>query len=90
MQRFRPVSLHQGTGCDFGHYSRMSRQSLERHAERAERLADNTVDESMRLILLAAAQDYREQAKRCDNTIMANQPTWLQSGLEHPRSTTGF
>jgi hypothetical protein len=68
----------------------MSKESLERQADRAERLADNTVDESLKKILLDAARDYREQAKRDEGNRITGAPAWLHSGLEHPGAAKGF
>jgi hypothetical protein len=42
----------------------MSIESLERQAERAERLADDTVDAELRENLRAAAREYREKLPR--------------------------
>jgi hypothetical protein len=38
-------------------------QNLQKQADRAERIADQTVDDSMKGILRDAAKDYREKAK---------------------------
>ena len=42
----------------------MSKQELLRQAENAERHADQTIDESVREILLRAAEDYRREAEQ--------------------------
>jgi hypothetical protein len=42
----------------------MSNIFLERQADRAERLADQTVDGTLKESLLKAAREYREQARR--------------------------
>ncbi len=82
----------------------MNKTSLERQADRAERLADNTVDEGMKQILLDAARDYRAQALQedrkqevprvdGDDQAIDERPhlAWAWSGSsEQPRSTTGF
>ena len=56
----------------------MSSKSLERQAERAERLADRTVDSALKTTLLEAAKAYREQA-------MLEQTTLEQARLEPTR-----
>jgi hypothetical protein len=47
--------------------SREARQSLERQADRAESIAEQTVDESLKEILQQAAKDYRQQAEHEDD-----------------------
>ena len=42
----------------------MSREQLERQADRADTLADGTVDEDVKENLRAAAKEYREKAKQ--------------------------
>jgi electron transfer flavoprotein alpha/beta subunit len=42
----------------------MSREQLERQADRADTLADRTVDEDVKENLRPAAKEYREKAKR--------------------------
>jgi hypothetical protein len=42
----------------------MSREQLERQADRADTLADRTVDEDVKENLRAAAKEYREKAKQ--------------------------
>jgi hypothetical protein len=77
----------------------MSKQTLERQAERAERLADQTVDDELRKNLLEAAKEYREQARQesghnaSGTSKTAHSPTWLDLGAassEPTRSATGF
>lgn len=91
------IMLARGTGSTLAHCVRMSKTSLERQADRAERLADNTVDERMKQILLDAARDYREQAQQRDTQDdrgrVGDRPhlAWSWSGAsEQPRSMTGF
>ncbi|MGC2086270.1 MAG: hypothetical protein WA702_23230 [Bradyrhizobium sp.] len=43
--------------------SRETRRSLEQQAERAESIAEQTVDESLKEILQQAAKDYRQKAE---------------------------
>ena len=42
----------------------MSKETLQRQADRADRIADQTVDEGMRRILRDAAKEYREKAQQ--------------------------
>jgi hypothetical protein len=41
----------------------MSKESLERQADRADRLADDTADDELRENFRAAAREYREKAE---------------------------
>jgi hypothetical protein len=72
----------------------MNNKSLERQADRAERLADRTVDGNLKATLLEAAKEYRVQAKRQDGPPdSAPRPTWLGLGDGHSeqlRAMTGF
>ena len=73
----------------------MSSKSLERQADQAERLADQTVDGEFKATLMEAAKEYREQAKRHERDgprESAHRPTWLGlgDGHEQPRAVTGF
>jgi hypothetical protein len=72
----------------------MSKSSLERQADRAERLADQTVDERLKSGLLAAAKEYRDQAREhLPEDSTARPPTWQNLGVglsEQIRATTGF
>ncbi len=47
--------------------SNEAKQSLERQAERAESIAEQTVDESLKEILEQAAKDYRQKAGHEDD-----------------------
>ena len=72
----------------------MSKTFLERQADRAERLADGTVDETLKATLLQAAKEYRERAAGpADGDIQTTPPTWRGLGDGRPeatRSYTGF
>jgi|HubBroStandDraft_5_1064220.scaffolds.fasta_scaffold50751_3 hypothetical protein len=76
----------------------MSSKSLERQADRAERLADRTVDGKLKATLLEAAKEYRAQAERHEDPLdplhaSAPRPTWLGLGDGHSeqlRAKTGF
>jgi hypothetical protein len=76
----------------------MSSKSLERQADRAERLADRTVDGKLKATLLEAAKEYRAQAERHEGPLdplhaFAPRPTWLGLGDGHSeqlRAKTGF
>jgi hypothetical protein len=76
----------------------MSSKSLERQADRAERLADRTVDGKLKATLLEAAKEYRAQAERHEGALdpllaSAPRPTWLGLGDGHSeqlRAKTGF
>jgi hypothetical protein len=73
----------------------MSSKSLERQADRAERLADRTVDHERKATLLEAAKEYREQARLHEGDqprASVDRPTWLGlgDGHEQPRAMTGF
>ena len=74
---------------------RMNKISLKRQADRAERLADGTVDEALKAILLQAAKEYRERAAApADGTPRTHHPpTWRGLGDGRPEETrayTGF
>jgi hypothetical protein len=65
----------------------MKKQSLERQADTAERLAGNTVDKGMKQLLLDAARNYREKAKQEDDVIeTVHTPTWQSFGLGCPNA----
>lgn len=74
----------------------MSKRSLERQAERAERLAEQTIDDELKQTFLDAAREYREQAKREseEHAIPTEHPpTWMDLGSsspEQPKALTGF
>jgi hypothetical protein len=76
----------------------MSSKSLERQADQAERLADQTVDGDLKATLLEAAKEYREQAMRHEGPPdrphkSVPRPTWLGLGDGHSeqlRAMTGF
>jgi len=61
--RLEPVTLI----GRFVSMSREAKESLERQAERAESIAEQTVDESLKDILQQAAKEYRDKAAREDN-----------------------
>jgi len=81
----------------------MSNISLERQADRAESLAQQTVDSDLKALLEGAAKEYRRKAKSDGPTLTAapqadiaqapSRPTWMGLGLgisEQPRATSGF
>jgi hypothetical protein len=56
-----------GTDLSASRFLSMSKDDdLKKQAERAEAIAEQTVDESLKQILLNAAKDYRKKAKKED------------------------
>jgi hypothetical protein len=65
--RSKNQPVREGTKCDIGRSDKTSKEALKRQAERAESIADQTVDESLKAILQQAAQDYRKKAEHEDD-----------------------
>jgi hypothetical protein len=62
-----PVPRAVGTDLSGSRFLVMSKDDdLKKQAERAEAIAEQTVDESLKQILLNAAKDYRKKAKEKD------------------------
>jgi hypothetical protein len=59
--RSSPVSYF-GNWRGFDEVARMSRKSLQKQADRADNIADQTVDEELKENLRDAAQEYRAKA----------------------------
>jgi hypothetical protein len=51
----------------------MSKETLQKQADRADTIADQTVDDALKKTLREAARDYRKEAKQ---EVCEPDPTW--------------